>query len=117
MLVALTKSITASAPRLPVNSITAFTASSFFELIIRSAPLCFATCNLSSFTSIAIILAPVTAFASCIAIKPNPPAPTMTTLSDGFIEVFFTAPYAVSAEHDKGALVSVSMSPILARYL
>jgi hypothetical protein len=44
---------------------------------------------------LAIILAPVTALASCMAIKANPPAPTITTLSVGFRLVFFTAPYAV----------------------
>ena len=45
---------------------------------------------------VAIILAPMTALASCMAIKPNPPAPTITTLSIGFRLVFFTGPYAVS---------------------
>jgi hypothetical protein len=53
-----------------------------------------------------------------MAINPNPPVPTITTLSLGVRLAFFTAPYAVSAEHDKGALVSVSISsPSLTKYL
>ena len=115
---ALTKSITASAPILPVNSMTAFTASSFCELIISSAPFSFAALSLLSSLSKAIILEPVIAFANCIAINPSPPVPTITTLSLGVRLPFFTAPYAVSAEHDKGALVSVSISsPSLTKYL
>src|ERR687895_624459 len=115
---ALTKSITASAPILSVNSMTAFTGSSFFELITLSAPFLFAALNFSSSRSIAIILEPVTAFANCIDISPNPPAPTITTLSYGFRFAFFTAPYAVSAEHDNVALASVSISSsIFNKYL
>src|SRR5215212_63284 len=115
---ALTKSITASAPILSVNSMTAFTASSFLEFTVLSTPFFFAASNFSSFRSMAIILEPVTAFANCIAIKPNPPAPTITTLSFGFRLAFFTAPYAVSAEHDNVALALVSnSSPIFNKYL
>jgi hypothetical protein len=39
-------------------------------------------------------------------------------LSFGFMSVFLTAPYAVSAEHDKVAAASVSISSVnLTRYL
>jgi len=31
--------------------------------------------------------------ARCIAIKPNPPVPTITTLSSGLRVAFLTAPY------------------------
>ncbi len=87
-------------------------------MIVSSAPFSFATLSLSSPKSITIILAPNTAFASCIAIIPSPPAPTITMLLSGFIAVFLTAPYAVSAEHDKVAAVSVSrLSGIGRRYL
>ena len=116
---AFTKSITASAPSLSVNSKIAFAGSSFFELTMSFAPpSSFAAFSLSSPISIAIILAPVTAFANCIAISPSPPAPTITTLSSGFRFAFFTAPYAVSAEHDNVAAASIFIpSSIFTRYL
>ena len=104
--------MTASAPILSVTSITALTASSFLELIVMSAPLLFAACSFLSSISRAIIFAPVTAFASWIAISPSPPAPTTTALSFGFSPAFFTAPYAVRAEHERVALASESSSSV-----
>jgi hypothetical protein len=79
-------------------------------LIVSSAPFSFAIFSFSSPKSNAIILAPNIDLANCIAIRPSPPAPTTTMLLSGFIPVFLTALYAVSAEQDKVDAASMSIS-------
>jgi hypothetical protein len=97
---------------------TAFTGSSFFEFTIIFAPSFFATSNYLSSISIASILAPVIAFASCVAIKPNPLFLQSQHCHLALDWHFFTALYAVSPAHDKGALVTLSISsPIFTRCL
>src|SRR5215216_1097894 len=86
---------------------TAFTGSSFFELII-SAPFFLQLLTLHHLNLMQLYWL-LYLFTSCIAINPNPPVPTITALSSGFRLAFLTAPYAVSPAHDKGAVVSVHL--------
>jgi hypothetical protein len=112
-----TKSMTASAPRLLVMSLTPLTGSPAAEFIISSAPNLFASDNFFSSISTIAIRALVIAFVSCTAISPRPPAPTMATVSPGCASALFTAVYAVRPEHASDAEEFGSSPCNLIRYL
>ncbi len=64
-----------------------------------------------------MIFAFVIALASCMAIRPRPPAPIITKNSGEFTFAFFTAVYAVRPEHASDVAASKSSPSIFARYL
>ena len=82
----------------------------------KSAPIFFAVSNFLSSLSIQIIFAFEIAFAICIAINPNPPAPIINRYSGEFAIAFLTALYAVNPEQANEVAESIFTPFSFAKY-